>query len=51
MEDMYIFNVDLHILLIKQRVFSIAEWEEQLASFIMRPASGEKDLNFLSEIV
>ena len=51
MEDMFYFNVDLHILLIKNRVFSIAEWEEQTANFITRPAAGEKDLAFLAEII
>ena len=28
MEEMYFLNVDLHIMLIKNRVFYISEWEE-----------------------
>ena len=31
MEEMYFLNVDLHIMLIKNRVFYISEWEEQTA--------------------
>ena len=28
MEEMYFLNVDLHIMLIKNRIFPIAEWDE-----------------------
>ena len=34
MEEMYFLNVDLHIMLIKNRVFTISEWEEQTAFFV-----------------
>ena len=34
MEEMYYFNVDLHIVLIKERIFPIAEWDEETARFI-----------------
>ena len=51
MEEMYFLNVDLHIMLIKHRVFSVAEWEEQTAIFIQRSAAQEKELAFLSDII
>ena len=28
MEAMYFLNVDLHIMLLKHRIFSVAEWQE-----------------------
>ena len=53
MEEMYYFNVDLHIVLIKERIFPIAEWDEETARFIKNSPGSlqEKAFTFLTEII
>ena len=53
MEEMYFLNVDLHIMLIKNRVFTISEWEEQTAIFVKNSPGNlqEQEFKFLSEII
>ena len=53
MEEMYFLNVDLHIMLIKNRIFPIAEWEEQTALFIQNSPGNlqEQEFSFLSDMI
>ena len=53
MEEMYYFNVDLHLILIKERIFPISEWDEETARFIKNTPGSlqEKAFTFLTEII
>ena len=53
MEEMYYFNVDLHMILIKERIFPLSEWDEETARFIKSlPGSlQEKAFTFLNDII
>lgn len=53
MEECYLLNVDLNLLLMQNGIISVAEWDKQLATFIHNSPGQlqESELRFLAEFL